>query len=324
MNANSQKGFVLVATIWVTLILLVLAGLFSSYAYTRFDAAVLSKERVQEAVDRFSTEQTLLYLFATGIANRDGLSAYLDQSEFIPLDSKANRGFGKVIFDVIDIGGLIGLNSLNNYHLEQFLAAHESDPLIRNALLQSLYDYIDINESPRLNGGEAAAYRVSGLNPPPNNYLKSPQELKKVLKWSSWLEDHPEFDLNLLSTNWRSRLNLNTAPDSVLRRALPLRAIDRELLISARQGQPFKDFAQIQKLLNMRGELDEDVYTLLPMSRIRIRIFSENNARVSTINASITPLSLTAPWVIDSRYDRERNFNIREPSRSVAAGFFGG
>lgn len=324
MNANKQKGFVLVATIWMTLILLVLAALFSSYAYTRFDAAVASKQRIQEEIDRLSTEQTLLFLFATGVTSRSGLSTNIEQNEFIPLDGKPNRGWGDVRFEVIDQGGLVGLNSLNNYHLDQLLKAHESDPLVRNSLLQALYDYIDINESPRLSGGEAAAYRVAGLGAPSNNYLKSPQELRNVLRWSDWLADHPEFDLDWLSINWRSRLNLNTAPDQVLRRALPVSPIDRELLISTRHEGPFKDFTQIQKLLNMRGELDEDVYTLLPMNRIRIRIYSDTNARLSTINTSITPLSLTAPWVVDSRYDKERNFNARGSARTVASAFFGG
>ena len=324
MNASNERGFVLVASIWLTMILLLLAGLFSSYADTKFGEALTAKDRTQERVDAYSTEEILLYLIATGVPDRRGLSVDADDSEYIRLDGLAYRGRGQTLFELNDAGGLVGVNSLNNFHLSSLLREFESDPLVRDSLLDSLYDYIDVNESPRLSGGEAAAYRVAGLPPPPNDYLRTPEELRRVLRWREWLARHPGFDLHWLSPNWRSRLNLNTVPESLFMRVLPLPAADAERLLNARRAQPFKNFSEVERLLNMRSNLDADFYTFLPLDRVRVRIYSRDNRKLQTIDITNTPLSLTAPWVIEFRYQSERHFNIGKPARSVAAKLFGG
>jgi len=322
VNASKEQGFVLVASIWLTMILLLLAGLFSSYAETKFDEALKAKVRTQERVDSYTTEELLLYLLATGVADRDGLSTDAEGSEHVKLDGTQYAGMGETFFRVNDIGGLVGVNSLNNFHLSIVLSGHESNPLVRDGLLDSLYDYIDIDDDPRLSGRESAAYRVADLAPPPNDYLRTPEELRRVFGWEAWLHDNPEVDLAWFSPNWRSRLNLNTVPDDLMQHVLPLPETESELLLNARRAKPFKDFSEVERLLNMRSNLDADFYTFLPLDRVRIRIYSNNNEKLQIVDVTNTPLSITAPWTIESRYQSERHFNIGRTAGSVAAEFF--
>ena len=322
MNATRERGFVLVASIWLTMILLLLAGLFSSYADTKFGEALTAKVRTQERVDAYSTEKLLLYLMATGVADRDGLSTDPGGREHVKLDGRQYAGMGNTLFRLNDFGGLVGINSLNNFHLSFLLSRHESNPLVRDALLDSLYDYIDIDNAPRLSGREAAAYRVAGLEPPPNDYLRTPEELRRVYGWQAWLHDNPKVDLTWFSPNWRSRLNLNTVPDDLMHHVLPLSETECELLLNARRAKPFKDFSEVERLLNMRSNLDADFYTFLPLDRVRIRIYSNNNAKLQIVDVTNTPLSTTAPWTIESRYQSERHFNIGKTAGAVAAEFF--
>ena len=146
MNANKSRGFVLVASIWLTLILLLLAGLFGAYADARLSEAIAAKERTQDRVDYYSTEEILLYLMATGASDRNGLPTTQGRAEYVQLGGQFHSGRGSLKFSVNDLGGLIGINSLDNFHLSMLLSRFEFDPLVRDSLLDALYDYIDLDD----------------------------------------------------------------------------------------------------------------------------------------------------------------------------------
>lgn len=323
-GARQQQGFVLVSSIWLTLIMFVLAGLFSVYASRQLDHAVLSKERVKLELDQIATENTLLYLFSIGASRRSGLSIVgLDDAD-IRLDSQVYQGLGDALFQVQEYAGLIGLNTTSNYHLNNLLESFESSGLRRRALTEALYDYIDIDERPRLNGREAPAYRVAKLIPPTNDYLKSPVELTRVFGWQAWMTDQPEFNLDdWFSTNWRSRVNLNTMPENLLARFLPISDKDRQRLIEHRRREPFVNMTEVDAILNIRSTLDEDYYTFLPANTYRFRIFSAKNRKLSTMTVRFSPLSTRTSWEVEYRYESERNFDIAEPVGIVHAGYFG-
>lgn len=321
MNARrSQSGFVLVATIWLSLIVFVLAGIFNFYASQQLERAIASKERIQEQLDISALLSTLLFTVSTSGMDRSGVVL---EGEHLRLDGTVYRGFGDLFFSVNDQAGLVGLNPENNLHLENLLRAFETDGLKRSALLNSLADYIDLDQRPRLGGREAAAYRVASLPAPTNEYLKSVRELNQVYGWDEWLTEHPEFESDhWLSTNWRSRLNVNSAPEPLLRQVLPLSTTAKQELIERRRKQPFGNSRDLNSVTRLLAELDEDFYTFFPIHELRFRIFSGNNLNIYTIIVFFNPMSMTAPWEIDHRYQIERNFEIRKPAGTLASSNF--
>lgn len=321
-DRRSQSGFILVATIWLTLIVFVLAGLFSFYANQQLDKAVISKQRAKEQLDSFSLENTLLYTFSTNSVNRAGL--LLDGGEnTLRLDGTVYRGVGDLLFSVNDYAGLVGLNSANSKHLEELLKVYETDGLKRAALLAALADYIDQDDRPRLAGREAAAYRVASMPGPSNEYLKSTRELYRVYGWREWLLAHPDFDVDTwLSTNWRSRLNVNTASEVLVEKVLPLSESEKSKFLQRRRQNPYRNIGDLNEVTNLRTELDEDFYTFFPIHEVRFRILSENNRKISTFVVFFNPMSVSAPWEIDHRYQIENSRGSRESSWALASEYF--
>ncbi|MBO6658533.1 MAG: general secretion pathway protein GspK [Pseudomonadales bacterium] len=314
MNAN-QSGFVLVSTIWLTLIMLVFAGLFNSYASDYLDAAIVSKARLKSTLDEVAQEHTLMFLFATHSASRRGLE--LANDGFLRLDGTEYRGSQHTYYRVNDYSGLVGLNTENSYHLENLLRFFESSGIQRQSLLAGLRDYIDQDELASLSGKEAPAYRVAGLDVPPNDYLRTTVELNKVFGWQAWLSEHPDVKLEWLSTNWRTRVNINAIPESLLRKVLPLSDQDRDLLIESRQREPFRSMSDLNKSLRLRSSLDEDFFTFVPSGDVKFRIYSANDSKLTTLAVRFTPMNLEAPWQIDYRYQGERNFDIPKTAETA-------
>lgn len=321
MSVEGQRGFVLVSSIWLTLIMLFFAGLFSYVASNQFEHALHSKQRTQDSLDGFATEQTFLYLFATNSASREGLG--LDGREgraVVRLDGSIYKGFGRIRFDVTDYSGLVGLNTLSNYHLARLLEPHEASGLEREILLNTLYDYIDLDDFPKLNGGEDAAYRVARMEPPTNDYLRSPLELYSVLGWQDWLDAHPEFKVEWLSTNWRSRVNINNLPEELFARLLDVPKRETERLMNRRREQPFRNMEDVAEVLNFAVDLEVDYFTFLPSDKVRLRI--NNGRNLETVVIRFSPFGQETPWEIDYRYQSESDHNARKPAGPVGQGFF--
>lgn len=326
VNVKLQRGFVLVSTIWLTLIMFVLAGFLSVYANSQLEAALVSNARIKDNMDRLSLEQTLLFLLSTRKANRDGYlvsdSLVEDEDEIIRLDGTLYIGPGETFYAVNDSSGLIGVNAANSYHLINLLIEMESSGLRREALVNALQDYIDDDNRPRINGKEAPAYRVEKLREPANEYLSTVEEIHFVFGWRDWLDSNSEFNLNWLSTNWRSRININAVPEALLTRLLPIGLEEQELLIQRRKVKPFKSVSDLYEVLDLRANLDDDYFTFLPSQEIRIQIFSAHSSAVTTMLVRFTPQSVQEPWVVNHRYQLEHREDFSRAVGAVAGKYF--
>ena len=320
---SKQGGFVLAASIWLVLIMLVFAGVFGFYASQQLTKAYSSKERIKESLDQLATEQTLLYLLATNKKAVEGLQYQGIEGGKLKLDGSHYQGLGNVIFSLNDYYGLVGLNAIPNLHLDKLLTSFEPNKMTRQSLTDALFDYIDLDEFKRWNGQERSGYSFSGLPGPSNDYLKSAQELRSVYGWQEWLEGHPEFAVELwLSPGWRSWVNLNTVPEALIQRILPLTSSEADRFIKSRRIKPFTNLDGLSVVLGPRVILEEDYYTFFPKGDVQIRIFSTNNRKLSTIGVISTPMSTGSPWVIDYRYQSERKSDFSESARVGAARYF--
>lgn len=314
MVRNQQSGFVLVASMWLLLVMLLGAGVFDRYVNAQLQSAISMKRKFQDDLDRLATEQTLLYVLATNGMSRRGLKVEDSGSHyFLKLDGTFYQGLGEVVFSLNDYAGLVGVNAYSNVHLDNLLKSFGADASERQNLLDSLYDYIDMDDFSRLRGNEVGA---------PNEFLHTPEELREVSGWSAWIDGFPDFDIRWLSSNWRSRFNLNTAPEVLLRRVLPVSPEEADRLVKYRRAQPFTNIDTVTKLLHYRVSLIDDYYTFIPTGDVRVSIKSTGNSKTNVMDLISTPMSVRAPSWINYRYTYEDKSNSSSVIQPVRGGYF--
>jgi len=331
---------VLVASVWMTAIILLLAGAFNLFTERQVQFATILKDQLKLGLDQSSTEQTLLYMFATHRFTVAGLSTQEElESDYVTdegnvlndaiggelrLDGTYYQGVGKTLFSINDYAGLLALNSETNYHLAQVLRTYESDPIKHQELINRLSDYRDKDDFIRLNGAEKNEYIKAKQTVPPNDRLRSPGEILKVLGWRDWLASHPEFDcMNWCSTNWQSAVNPNTLPDELFRRLPGMTEEIAHRLLQIRIKSPFRSPDDLIQKSHGFVVLQDNYYRFFPAGQVRIRIFSAENRKLSTIAVNFTPFDLSHAWSTEYRYNSERNFEITKPVHQTAIKYFG-
>ena len=323
---KSQGGFVLVSVVGVSALMLILAGVFNFFAEQEIEGAIRAKKLLVNKLDLKSTEQALLYLVATHRYTRAGLSlAEEDERDYIVdgdietkpvggemrLDGTPYIGFGSTVYYIRDLNGAFPLNAMDPTHLENLLLAWETDLATRRGLVDSLLDYIDVDQIERLHGTEGRTDSVA----PKNYLLRTVPEIRRVGGWARWLDNHPEFDPEaLFSVGWMSNINVNTLPGEHLRYLFSL--TDAELDTTLEQRKQFS-FQSVDEIKTSSGEvliLDELYFRFLPSNRLRFTIMSPDSKYSSTIGVTFTPFGLKKPWYVEYQYFSELGGKLPEAS----------
>lgn len=331
---KSEGGFVLVSVVGVSALMLILAGVFNFFAEQEIEGAIRAKRLLENKLDQKSTEQTLLYMVATHRYTRAGLSLVEeDESKYIVdgdidtqpvggemrLDGTPYIGFGSTVYYIRDIDGAFPLNSMDPSHLENLLSAWEADISTRRALIDSLLDYIDVDQFERLHGAEGETESVA----PKNYLLRTVPEIRRVRGWAGWLDTQPEFDPEaLFSVNWAPHININTLPAEHFRYLFSL--TDSELEAALEQGKQFS-FLSVDEMKKSFGETqvqDEAYFRFFPSNGLRFTIMSSDSKYSSTMGITFTPFGLKKPWHVEYQYFSELGRNLPESSARFRGSHF--
>ena len=331
---KSEGGFVLVSVVGVSALMLILAGVFNFFAEQEIEGAIRAKILLENKLDEKSTEQTLLYLVATHRFTRAGLSLLEeDEGDYIVdddldtkpvggemlLDGTPYVGFGSTIYFIRDLNGTFPLNSMDPSHLENLLSAWEADISTRRGLIDSLLDYIDVDQIERLHGAEGSTDSVA----PKNYLLRTVPEIRRVRGWSRWLDSHPEFNPEaLLSVNHEPHININTLPAEHIRHLFSLTELELEAIQKQREQFSFLLVDDIKKLSGETLVLDELYFRFFPSSRLRFTIISPDSKYSSTMMVNFTPLGLKKPWHVEYQYFSEFGRNLPESSAQFRGSHF--
>lgn len=325
-----QNGFALVLGLWAAVIVLLLAGVLDTYVQARLEQAQLIRQRVQEELDRTSTENTLLYLLGTQRFTRAGLTTLPNEDTTAPgtpiteiridpeggellLDSSPYRGIGGAFFSLQDVSGLIALNSESQQELRLLLQSFDNDEVQIGQLLDTLADYRDSNSVNRLNGAEQDEYAAAGEPAPANFHLRSAPELLRVLGWRDWLRAHPDFDLHLWFSITRvAAFNPNVMPLSLLARLPGLNPEQADAIVAMRRELPFRALADFDIRADVELLWDEDQYRFFPSDTLHLRTWRSGAVHAEQLALQLTPLGQRGPWQITSSY------RIRQGSQNNA------
>jgi general secretion pathway protein K len=118
------------------------------------------------------------------------------------------------VLTVRDTGAALNLNAADQEMIQSFFAQGlRIDFALAEKLTQSILDWIDEDDDPRVGGGERDEYLRAGMAVlPPNRPFASVEELRYVLGMTAEIFEEAAPYLTLSGT----RINVNAAPEAVL------------------------------------------------------------------------------------------------------------
>lgn len=340
-GANRQRGFILATTLWMMAIVVLLTTMFHAYVEAQVNRALLTKRQQESWLDILGTANTVHYLLASRRMTLAGLTTDMAaQRDFIDKDGNVQlapvggelrmdgtpyKGAGSVFFSVQDQAGLLSVNSpAAPAILSEVLALQGSSQQARQ-LAAALADYIDENESRRLNGAEKSEYSARGLPAPSNWYLRSDAEISSVYGWSAWLaseEGAPWRDW--ISTNQTSMLNINTAPAGLLALVLNIDIVEAQRLVQAREEYPFRSLDGVAEALNRLNRWEDLRFRFFAGDRLELQLWCEGCNYSIVQSLRLTPNGLYGPWLVDYSYRSavDREGEVREIDTRASASIF--
>jgi len=295
---HKQRGFVLVLTLWVLVIVAIAAGYFAEHVARSVELAQQSRQNTHALIDMAGTRAEILYRLGTTSMSEYGLG--LGQLA-IALDNRPYHGLGKTLVRLQDDRGLLNLNLIDDGRLQRFLGLMGIPADDRSHLVDTLRDFTDADNLRRLNGAEADDYLALNLPPPPNRNLLTPWEARRIIGW----RDYPQLWKNgrlpdLTTTSTSVGINPNTAPAEVLATLPGVTEEIAQLIIARRKLAPITQEQQIVGFtltpLNLPMGLG---IVVIPSDSLRITQSTQGLPWALQYNITLTPNSAVAPWRTD-------------------------
>lgn len=296
---SSQRGFVLVLTLWLLTFITIAAVYFDQRVTRARELAGNSQKMAQLAIDMAGTRAEMLYRLSTTPMSVHGLGPAPERA--VALDDSAYRGDGETVVRLQDSRGLFNLNLAADDAIERFLGLLGVEPARRLAMIDTLRDYIDNDNLRRLNGAEAKDYEAAGLPPPRNDKLRTPFEPLRIMGWRDRTELWKDGRMpRLLTTSgYASANNPNTAPPEVLATLPGMTALAAKLAIERRKQAPIQSGDELALLSGIPRDLLQFKVIALPAPSVRITQSAPGLPWQLQYAVELTPLGTDSPWHID-------------------------
>ena len=319
MKIRSQKGTILVLTLWTLAILTIAVGYLAVWFEKTADQTVGVSERFQAELEITSTRATLLYLLATRPFNHGGMMVDLDEEtrqgltdpirtprrlsargDEYSLTDQPYVGVGKTVFSLQDMGGLVGLNFIQYKRMELLLGQLGVPLQQRQRLIARLQDYTDMDDLVRLQGAESRAYERQNRSAPPNRFLINSWECRNIIGWNEHERLWENGRLPRLTTPWYgTSINLNTAPLEVL---MTVDGMDRAMAKRLVRNRPYESLTQASLVVGRPLGISQLEVATISSPVLRITLWHPGLALAREIAVRLTPGALikdARPWIIE-------------------------
>lgn len=320
---TQQRGFILVLTLWVLVIVALAAGYFAERVVRATELAQQSSQNTHALLDMSSTQADILYRLSTTSITEYGLGR---GNTLITLDNRPYQGIGNTIVRLQDNRGLLNLNTADDGRLQRLLGLLDIPPEQRGHLIDTLHDYTDSDTAHRLNGAEEDDYLALNLPPPSNTSLTTSWEVKHIIGWRDYPQLWQQGRLaELTTTSTAFGINPNTASAEVLTTLPGISEQLAQLVITQRKLAPIINVGQFSQLTGLPEQQFEALIGVIPSNALRITQSASGLAWALQYNITLTPNNVEAPWRTDY-YSRistatlsAEHKNILElPTRSTA------
>ena len=324
-SQRGAAGFILPATLAAIVIL----GLAAAYFAGRVDELREGARQLQQwsesEREAFSVHQALMYQASIVPASVHGIA--VDGVALRP-DGRAYRLSDNHVLRVQDERGLLPILAMEPAVLRRLLTHLEVPAERFERLSDTLQDFIDWDDLRRLNGAEAREYAEAGLPPPPNDFLRSRDDLRMVLGWRELIADLDrrggdlgERFLTQFTAARHGGININAAPPLVLAALPGFDAAKISALIDQRTLKPFETLGELAPFTN--GRLDEELVWLVGANTWRATHAKEGLPFLLECQIVFTPAAKDRPAFVRECRRRPRSLfapvEIGEFSRTPRA-----
>lgn len=297
-QSGRQRGFVLVLTLWVLVIVAIAAGYFAERVAHSVELAEQSRQNTRALIDMNGTRAEILYRLGTTSLTEYGLGR---GNSSISLDNRPYRGLGDTQVQLQDDRGLLNLNMTTDDRLQRFLGLMNIPADQRGHLIDTLHDFTDADKLQRLNGAEEEDYLALGLPPPPNRDLITPWEARRIIGWRDapqlWQNDRL---VELTTTSTAMGINPNTAPAEILATLPGVTEETAQIIIARRKLSPIVQEGQISAITLMPLNLPMGMGIIaIPSNAIRITQSTRGLPWAIQYNITLTPNGKDGPWQTD-------------------------
>ena len=317
-SPRQASGFILVATLFAIAVIAIGAAYFASRVEGLQTAAFQQQALAEAEREAVSIGQTLMQAVLLNPITERGLVIKTAPKEPLLLDGRFYRLSDKTEIAVQDERGLISLNVNEDRQLRRFFSAVGLPAERHDRLIDTLRDYVDIDDLKRLNGAERRDYIEAKLPPPANDFFVSRDELRRIPGWRDLLaelETHgkpgaAERFLSYFSAHRIMAINLNTAPRLVVQALAGIDQTRITALLDQRRMTPFQNAADLVPFTN--GPIDFEDIQLVGANTWRLTYQRDDLAFLIECRLVITPVaSLKAAQVNECRH-RPRNSLISD------------
>jgi general secretion pathway protein K len=253
---KQRRGFALITALWLVVAIAIVALQFSVDARDRRALGLNASDRgIQRALAGGALKMVQAKLdYAIRIAQQNRGNQMLRSSDpWLGIDSLYSGSYPvdsqPVYVQATDLGAMLNINDLSEDELKTFFGFVLNDYVVADQLAQSIMDWTDIDDQPRLHGAEKDDYIKAGLLAlPSNGPFRDIQELLNVKGMT------PEIFAAVspyLTTLGAGIVNLNTAPTAVMK-VLP--GMTDQMLTTIlglrSQGQRIMSVAEVMQAAN--------------------------------------------------------------------------
>ncbi|MES2176729.1 MAG: hypothetical protein V4550_02600 [Gemmatimonadota bacterium] len=288
---KNRRGVALLTALWLVVAIAVVVLEFSIEAKERRQLGIDTAERGQSRAAAGGALAVVLAKldYALRIAPQGGGVQILRSSDpWLDVDSLYSGDYPidsiAVQVRARDLGTQLNVNNLNEAELRIFFGFLLNDADKADRLAQSIMDWRDVDEMPRLRGAEADAYvKASQLTLPQNGPFREVEDLLQVMNMTPEIY---ELASPYLTVRGDGMVNLNTAPTPVLR-VLPgmTDAILANILALRAQGRRITSVAQVMQAAT-RG--------LNAQAQVQVQATTQRLTTRTTVNTQQVELTLIA------------------------------
>ena len=294
---RARRGFAMMAAIWLTVAIAVVALEFARDAKERrllgIDAAERGAARAA-ALGVLAQTQERLERAIRQVAQSGNTNTMLRGSDpWLDVDSLYSGSVGsdsavQVNLRARDLGAQLNVNLLSEDELKTFFGYALNDYAIADQLAQSVMDWRDPDDIARVKGGERDDYIKAGLLRLPTN--QNFRDVEELLDVKGMTPEVYRLVSPYLTTMGSAQVNLNTAPVPVLR-VLPgmTDEIVARILALRSRGSRIASVAEVMP--QQRGGMSRDVQNAMAAQNARSEQQLSARAGVLTTQLQVTLLA---------------------------------
>lgn len=252
MAFRNQRGVALILVLWITMLLMVLAGGFISMVRTEAQSVGNYREEVQAYYLARSGLNLAVDKILEGLFREEGVQGDVERWIADGRPYTVSIGSGSAEVRIFDEYGKMDLNKATRSDLVRVFAALEIEGAEKDIIVDSILDWVDENNFHRINGAEDDYY---GSLPEPYGAKDGPMDTVEELLWVKGVspelfygEGRPAGLAGAFTVYTGSnRVNVNTASFEILMSLPGMHAEGALRIIESREVAKFQGAGELAR-----------------------------------------------------------------------------